>query len=222
MLQLHKFPSVLCTLRRTHFSHLESRGAKFFVSHSSGGVSNFFTAKLHGCFCGCASGAGAGGNKAGKIISVSVSCWEETLWCWSGESKSKRSVRLERTSELRTPHRSRQNTTHGRTSKPLSVCVSLVLDGGACLCATATMDRTMYGKIEPGTLHPFRCAKKGLDSPGCEFYIPLVSINEGFNYFWCIGGMVAWSHYIFDHFPRCSYLALLFASLVLHNNSSGW
>jgi hypothetical protein len=47
------------------------------------------------------------------------------------------------------------------------------------MCATkttadATMDRTMYGKIEPGTLHPFRCAKKGLDSPGCEFFTPLL------------------------------------------------
>jgi len=91
-----------------------------------GGVSNFFTAKstdAGGCFCGCAASAdGAGGNKAGEIISVSVSCWEETLWCWSSESKSKRTN--ERTSERRAPHRSRQNTTHTRTDAPANPCQS--------------------------------------------------------------------------------------------------
>lgn len=40
-------------------------------------------------------------------------------------------------------------------------------------CATIVaklkkMDRTMYGKVEPGTYQPYRCTRKQLPSPGCK------------------------------------------------------
>lgn len=39
------------------------------------------------------------------------------------------------------------------------------------------MDRTMYGKVLPGTYYPFRCAMKenGI-SPGCEYLILIHSL----------------------------------------------
>jgi hypothetical protein len=31
------------------------------------------------------------------------------------------------------------------------------------------MDRTMYGKVQPGTYHPYRCTRKNGSSPGCKY-----------------------------------------------------
>jgi hypothetical protein len=33
------------------------------------------------------------------------------------------------------------------------------------------MDRTMYGKVQPGTYHPYRCTRKNGSSPGCKYII---------------------------------------------------
>lgn len=35
------------------------------------------------------------------------------------------------------------------------------------------VDRTMYGKIIPGTYQPYRCAIKNGSSPGCKYSVIL-------------------------------------------------
>lgn len=51
----------------------------------------------------------------------------------------------------------------------------------------STMDRTMYGKVLPGTYYPFRCAMRenGI-SPGCEYYLNLTDTCVFFVYFDCV------------------------------------
>lgn len=54
----------------------------------------------------------------------------------------------------------------------ISFCVWIVEYFVTCVWYICdVMDRTMYGKVVPGTLHPYRCTlKNGCESPGCKFF----------------------------------------------------